>query len=271
MYSIKRFWLYLLIIIAVIIIGTIGMMLIENLSLLDAFYFTIVTIATVGYGDISPATTAGKIFSIFLIVIGIGTFLTMLTNMVQWFIQRRQNSMHQHRLNMLIGVFFTEAGNRLLHTFTKFDPNIASVRKDFIVTAQWSAEDFNQLKKRLSRYEHNIDSAKLNLEELYLYLMEKGDFFVRQLENTDLVENIQFTELLWAIVHLRDELAARPGFTDLPETDISHFANDIKRAYSLLTLQWIHYMQYLKTRYPFLFSLALRTNPFVENPSAIVK
>jgi voltage-gated potassium channel len=85
------------------------------------------------------------------------------------------------------------------------------------------------------------------------------------------VENETFTRLLWAVVHLRDELAARSSLTDLPETDISHLANDVKRAYSLLTGQWIHYMQYLKTHYPFLFSLALRTNPFAENPSAIVK
>jgi voltage-gated potassium channel len=271
MYSFRRLRLYLLIILAVVVIGTIGMMLIEHLSLLDAFYFTIVTIATVGYGDISPVTTAGKIFSVILIVIGIGTFLTMLTNVVQGFIQRRQNTLHRHRLHMLVGVFFTEAGNRLLHTFTRYDPDIGSVRKDFIVTAQWSAADFNQLKKRLIRYEHNIDPAALELEELHPYLMEKGDFLMRQLENTDLIENEQFAELLWAIVHLRDELAARENFVNLPETDIAHLANDVKRAYSLLTMQWINYMQYLKTRYPFLFSLALRTNPFVEIPSAIVK
>ena len=45
---------------------------------------------------------------------------------------------------------------------------------------------------------------------------------------------------------------------------------DIKRAYGLLTRQWLDYMQYLKNRYPFLFSLALRTNPFAESASAIV-
>ena len=73
------------------------------------------------------------------------------------------------------------------------------------------------------------------------------------------------------MVHLRDELAARSTLTGLPETDIAHLANDVKRAYSLLTRQWIEYMLYLKNRYPFLFSLALRTNPFVENPSAIVR
>jgi hypothetical protein len=45
----------------------------------------------------------------------------------------------------------------------------------------------------------------------------------------------------------------------------------VKWAYSLLTRQWLEYMLYLKKRYPFLFSLAVRTNPFAEHRSAIVK
>jgi hypothetical protein len=246
-------------------------MAIEKLSFLNALYFTIVTITTVGYGDIHPVTAGGKIFGIFLIVIGISTFLTVLTNIVEWLIQRQQYGMHQHRLKMLIGVFFTEAGNQLLQTFTRFDPNIGSVRRDFLVTAQWAEAEFQQLKKRLREYEHTIDPARLDLEGMHQYLNARGDLLVRQLENADLIENETFAELLWAVVHLRDELAARPSFTNLPETDIAHLANDVKRAYSLLTLQWIDYMQYLKDRYPFLFSLALRTNPFVENPSAVIK
>jgi voltage-gated potassium channel len=256
---------------AVVIIGTIGFMIIESLSFLDALYFTVVTISTVGYGDVSPATTGGKIFAIIIIIIGIGAFLTLLTSLAQWLIQRRQLSLHKHRLNMLIGVFYTEVGNKLLHTFSRFDPNISSLRKDFMVTAQWSAAEFQQLKKRLNTYKHNIDAALLDLEEIRGYLREKGDLLVHQLENPDIVENETYAELLWAIVHLRDELVARPTLKGLPQTDIEHLVIDVERAYSLLTREWIDYMQYLKDRYPFLFSLALRTNPFVESPSAIVR
>ena len=270
MNNFKRFWI-LLLPLAVIIIGTGGMMAIEHLSFIDALYFTFVTIATVGYGDITPVTAGGKIFSIFLIIIGIGTFLTILTRIAERLLHRRERNMHRQRLNMLIGVFFTEAGNPLLHIFTRFDPNIGGIRKDFTVTAQWTDKEFTHLRKRLSGYEHTIDHNLLDLDLLHRYLQEKGDLFIRQLENADLIENETFTELLWAVVHLRDELAARSALTKLPESDIVHLANDVKRAYSLLTRQWLEYMVYLKNRYPFLFSLAVRTNPFVENPSAIVK
>lgn len=85
-----------------------------------------------------------------------------------------------------------------------------------------------------------------------------------------MIENEAFSELLWATVHLRDELVARTSLEDLPETDLDHIIIDIHRAYSQLTRQWLDYMLYLKNRYPFLFSLTLRTNSFAENPSVIV-
>ncbi len=271
MFSLRRIRYILLLPVAVIIIGTAGFMLIEKFSFLDALYFTVVTIATVGYGDVSPATAGGKIFAMFIIVIGIGAFLTLLTSLAQWLAQRRQISMHRHRRSMLIGVFFTEVGNELLRIFSGFDSGIAAARKDFRVTAEWSSSQFRQLKKHLGAYEFRIDPARLDLEKAYVFLKEKGDFLVHHLEITDLVENESFAELLWSIVHLRDELAARHSLKGLPATDTAHLANDVKRAYSRLAEEWIDYMEFLKDRYPFLFSLALRTNPFVENPDAVIK
>jgi hypothetical protein len=172
---------------------------------------------------------------------------------------------------MLIGVFFTEVGNELLRINAGLDPGIAGIRKDFLVTPEWTGEQFQQLKKRLDSYLFAVDSSRLNLEKMNIFLQQKGEVLMRQLESADLGENERFSELLWATVHLRDELAARPSFKDLPGPDIAHLANDTKRAYSLLAVQWIDYMQYLKNRYPYLFSLALRTNPFVENPSPVIK
>jgi hypothetical protein len=59
---------------------------VEKWSLLDAVYFCVVTLATVGYGDITPTTDAGRIFTIFYIVIGlgiIGGFFATLGQLIQ--------------------------------------------------------------------------------------------------------------------------------------------------------------------------------------------
>ncbi len=57
-------------------IGTVFYHLVEKLAWLDAIYFSVITLATVGYGDIVPHTTAGKIFTIFYVLIGIGIIAT---------------------------------------------------------------------------------------------------------------------------------------------------------------------------------------------------
>ncbi len=50
---------------------------VEDLSWVDSFYFTIVTLTTVGYGDISPQTTAGKLFTVAYLLIGIGILVAL--------------------------------------------------------------------------------------------------------------------------------------------------------------------------------------------------
>jgi len=246
-------------------------MILERLSFLDSLYFTIVTISTVGYGDINPSNTASKIFGIVIIIFGIGTFLTIVTTATQFFIQRGQDTLHRNRLNMIIGVFFTEVGNQLLRIFTRFDPEIDEIRQEFAIGDGWAESDFAMLKGKIRDYQFTIDSNLIELETLHSFLREKGELLLRQLENQDLVENESFTELLWSVVHLRDELMARTSLDNLPGSDIAHITGDARRAYNNLVGEWLNYLQNLKQRYPYLFSLALRTNPFSRTPSPIVQ
>ena len=52
---------------------------------------------------------------------------------------------------------------------------------------------------------------------------------------------------------------------------LDHIAGDIKRAYGMLVAEWVAYMEHLKEYYPYLFSLAVRVNPFNAEASAVVK
>ena len=66
-----------------ILVGTIGFSLIEGWSLFDSFYMTILTISTVGYGEVHPLTGPGRIFTSFVIVLGIGTAIYTFTRLGQ--------------------------------------------------------------------------------------------------------------------------------------------------------------------------------------------
>lgn len=59
----------------ILAIGTISYHYIEGWTWIDALYFSIITLTTIGYGDFSPQTTAGKLFTIGYIVIGVGMIL----------------------------------------------------------------------------------------------------------------------------------------------------------------------------------------------------
>lgn len=73
-----------------------------------------------------------------------------------------------------------------------------------------------------------------------------------------------------AVTHLNEELEARPSLSNLTDKDLEHIAGDIRRLYDHLASEWLDYTWHLKSKYPFLFSLVLRTHPFQKNPTHLV-
>jgi voltage-gated potassium channel len=71
-------------------LGTIFYHKVERWSILDALYFFVVTLATVGYGDFSPVTTAGKVFTMIYIVTGVGLLVAFANKLVRSTVAKRQ-------------------------------------------------------------------------------------------------------------------------------------------------------------------------------------
>jgi len=74
------------------------------------------------------------------------------------------------KLNMLIGAFFSEVGTRLLAYFSDFDPKLDKIKKDLIVTDDWSQKEFSSVHKRLKNYDYEVEIQKVNLENLRSFL-----------------------------------------------------------------------------------------------------
>ncbi|HAM49601.1 MAG TPA: hypothetical protein DCP92_02485 [Nitrospiraceae bacterium] len=175
------------------------------------------------------------------------------------------------KLNMVIGAFFSEVGTKLLTYFSDADPKLGTIREYLIVTNNWPEKEFVMVSKRLKNYICEIDIQKVDLEYLRRFLLERRDFLLQLLENPNLLEHESFTELLLAVFHLAEEMASREYVQGLPEPDLKHLANDIVRAYTFLVTEWLAHMRHLKDNYPYLFSLAMRTNPFDESASPVIQ
>jgi voltage-gated potassium channel len=74
---------------AVTVAGTAGYMIIEGMSPLEAFYMTVITLSTVGYHEVTPLGTAGRIFTVILIIVGVGTVFYSLVSMAEFLIEGR--------------------------------------------------------------------------------------------------------------------------------------------------------------------------------------
>lgn len=265
-----RLKIFLLVFFGIMVLGTVGFAVLEKRSILDAAYFVIVTMATVGYGDIHPVTAAGRFFTIFLVVTGVGTFLGVIANVTEIMLARREIESRMEKLNMVIGVFFSEVGLYLMSRFTLFDAAVDSIRERLAVTAKWRDADFDEAKKGLVGYAYGVEMKRVDLTELKEALFARRDFLLRLLENPVLLEHQSFTDLLRAVFHLTEELAYRDDVSCLPRADVDHLAGDIRRCYQFVVAEWLDYMKYLKNNYPFLFSLALRTNPFDTKAHVVI-
>jgi len=138
------------------------------------------------------------------------------------------------------------------------------------VTSRWSPEEFARLRKRMSGYLFRVDADRVDWESWRTYIREKRSLFISLLENPVLFEHETFTDLLQAFFHLTDELLYRGDLTHLPPADRAHLKSDLERGYALLVQEWVAYMEWMKEHYPYLFSLAMRTNPFDEAASVVI-
>jgi hypothetical protein len=186
----------------------------------------------------------------------------LVTVIINEVLNRREKQALLEKMNMVIGAFFSEVGTRLLGELAACDPEVDKIRRELIVTGHWTKKQFADAKRTIRGHEYKIDSNHANLALMRETLLAQREFLLRLLENPNLLEHDTFTGLLMAVFHLTEELAARSDVRQLAEADLLHITIDMKRVYGLLMAEWLDYMQHLRENYPYLFSFAMRTNPF---------
>lgn len=142
-----RFFVPVIILNTLLVIGTVGYMIIDNYTFLDAFYMTVITVATVGYGEVQPLSEAGRLFTSFLIITSFGTFayaVSYITKFVvdgelnQFFKNQRLNTAIEKLSDHVIICGYGRNGRQAAQVLKKHNTRFVVIEKDTELTSQIS-------------------------------------------------------------------------------------------------------------------------------------
>ncbi len=115
---------------------------------------------------------------IFIYLIGDIAFVfievLLVTMIIHQLLGAREKRVRLEKLNMVIGAFFSEVGTRLLTYFSDFDPNLDSIKKELVVTTEWSDKEFSTMSKRLKNYQYSVEIQKVELKYLRDFLARRS-------------------------------------------------------------------------------------------------
>jgi hypothetical protein len=184
-------------------------------------------------------------------------FVTFIINRFLNIMEKRKNA---KKINVIISAFYVEAGASIMRTMSEFSQNHNEV--SIAIQKEFKKINVNETKGFVKSLNFDIYADPNKLDKLSVLLAEKKAFTLSMLENSNLMEHDSFTDMLWAVFHVADELQTRGDLKNLSKGVVNHLSNDILRAYSALVQEWIAYMFYLHTDYPYLYETAKNKSPF---------
>ena len=220
------------------------------------------------FGDNGESNTLSYIFnSLGFLPINI-LIVTLIINRL---LAMRAKKQQQEKMKMVVGLFFSEMGSRLLRLIIASDPDAGEIRTTLAVQKTWTSKNFSQAKEHLAACRFIAVPSAEDLMEIRTLLDKHHEFLLRLIENPVLLEHTSISKLLQDLFHLGEELSSRGDIATLPSTDIAHLGGDVNRVYGQLTFVWIDHMEYLALHYPYLLSLSIRKSPFTLHGDTVVR
>lgn len=178
---------------ALFVVGCAGYMLIEGWSFMDALYMTVITIATVGYGEVQPVSMQGRVFTVVLILLGVGYFLYVAGGIIQFLVEGRIRLVLGRRkldtqINKLSGHFIICGYGRIGRVLARFliekyvdvvviernGSRIANMDEDGILYLVGEATDENVLVKAgIHRAKGLMTAVGTDADNVFLVLIAK--------------------------------------------------------------------------------------------------
>jgi len=189
--------------------------------------------------------------------------VAIVTFVINRFLNIIEQQKKNKKINVIISTFFTEVGMQIMTAMSEFNRNHAEL-SNIIKTNDLNKNNQKQVRSLVKSYKYEMYADPEKLIELAELLAKRKSFMLSLLENSNLLEHDSFTDMIWAVFHVADELQNRGDLRILPDADIKHISNDLRRAYPALINEWIGYIVYLRDEYPFLYEAAKKRSPYCQ-------
>ena len=246
--------------ISLVVAVTVVFMMAEDLTPVQAFYFAVVTLSTVGYGDIYPKTSLGMILCVIMILGGVGFFMGSIGLISNAILSRRDREAAKAKAELLSEIFLRTIGIGLLERFTASNPQAERLRAKFSVTDSWSEKDFERARNDLDRADFVIDLQTIDSSEWSSFLESQSHVFLHLLGNPAISEGLSLTSVLRRTYQL--DLGLKSPDPEMSTNYTESLREYIEPVYRDLTLLWLNYMASMMREFPSAAHHVASTNPF---------
>ena len=111
-----------------------------------------------------------------MIIMRVGTFLGVIANATEMMLERKIKQTRLEKLNLAIGVFFSEVGSKLLAFFSGYNPDLGQMQEQQCSTKNWNDQEFLKLPRNLRTHRYALEIKRPQLSELRSFLLAKSGF-----------------------------------------------------------------------------------------------
>ena len=178
-------------------------------------------------------------------------------------VSQREKESRVEKTRMLASTFYSELGGDLLQTLKPLTREPEAIAPLLRIESGWTPREFARAAEAVKALQPAVCCTPETLMQVRALLTERRASLLIIASNPALLEHESFTDMLWAVFHLSDELALRGDLNLLSQADLSHLNSDVQRVLTQTLANWLCHMDHLHAEYPYLFQLELYRNPFV--------
>jgi len=187
--------------------------------------------------------------------------IAIVTIVVGMIVNGREKSERLSRTRTLASAFFRDFGTDLIVLMIGHAERSECLESLAAIDQNWAEKDFVQASAALKKADIKTNCTAEGFIEMREPLMARKADLQAIASNPALLEHEDFTDMLWAIFHMMDELTLRGELSDLSAGDIAHLNSDLERALRGLLVNWVCHIAHIKSEYPYLYVIEAKKNP----------